>query len=170
MRAARAALALHHEAAVGTSTLADAHHRLASVLGRVGGGGERGVAGGGAGEDGGGDEVSKPGESGGAAARGAAQRPLSAATLASVEEAVAHFRAAAKLKPSAYARVARTFTDFEDAVRLNKEADRRERLDREKMVEGMAASVRASEEEKEEDAAFEAEYAEAEAARRARRK
>ena len=47
---------------------------------------------------------------------------------------------------------------------------RRERLDREKMVEGMAASVRASEEEKEEDAAFEAEYAEAEAARRARRK
>ena len=83
---------------------------------------------------------------------------------------MAHFRAAAKLKPSAYARVARTFTDFEDAVRLNKEADRRERLDREKMVEGMAASVRASEEEKEEDAAFEAEYAEAEAARRARRK
>ena len=64
-----------------------------------------------------------------------------------------HIRAAARLRPAAYAAAAKPFASWEEAERLSKEADRRERLDRERMVDAMRASLEAKRLEEEEDAA-----------------
>ena len=56
-------------------------------------------------------------------------------------EAVFHTRAAARLLPSRYGKLAAGLSGWEDAERLNKEAVRRERLDREAMVGAMSRMV-----------------------------
>lgn len=75
-------------------------------------------------------------------------------------QAVHHVRAAASLDPSMYADAAKHVKGWEEAERLNKEADRRSRLDREAMVRAMEASSKQRQLEADEDIAFEAEEAE----------
>lgn len=72
-------------------------------------------------------------------------------------EAVHAIRAAARLRPAAYGTLAGKFAGFEEATRLQKEADRRSRLEREAMVEAMRAPFEQKRLEAEEDAAIEAE-------------
>ena len=90
-----------------------------------------------------------------------------------MQEAVHHYREAARLQPHAYGEAASKLRGFEDALRQNLEAERRERLDRERMVDHLATDARVAREAKEEDAAFEVEYRERmleEEARRSRTK
>ena len=84
-------------------------------------------------------------------------------------QAVHHLREAARLQPAQYGDKAAQLKGWEDAERLSKEADRRSRLERVKMVDAMKATIDEKKLMEEEDAAVAAEERqEAQAARRTR--
>ena len=77
-------------------------------------------------------------------------------------QAVHHLREAARLQPAQYGVKAAQLEGWEDAERLSKEADRRSRLDRVKMVDAMKAAADEKRLTQEEDAAVAAEEREEE--------
>lgn len=83
--------------------------------------------------------------------------------------AVQHLRAAAALRPVQYADEAKKVQGWEEAERLSREADRRDRLQREAMVGAMHREIEGKREEAEEDEQVKAEEARERAAKAAAR-